>query len=487
MSHELRTPLTGIMGVHDLLRTDAGLTPAQRRLVDLAGEAGRSLLTIVNDVLDFSKVDAGQLSLERVAFDLDDLVASCCDLARGQLDGKPVALSVIRGVHPLGRVAGDPTRVRQVLLNLLTNAVKFTERGGITVDAVYHEGTGLLRMAVSDTGIGVPPDRIGALFDRFTQADASTTRRYGGTGLGLAISKRLTDLMGGRIGAEARAGGGSTFWFELPLARHEGGLAPLPGTGSEAEATGRHRLLLAEDNAVSAEVISAMLTTRGYQVTVVADGAAAVAAARHPNGFDLILMDLQMPVMDGLSAARTIRGHEDDAATARRPIVGLTANALAEDAALCLAAGMDAHVAKPVDWSRLFAVLDGLLGPGRPRDAATSAVAVDFAEVLEPARLEELSALIGRDRVTAMLVRFVDDLRARIAIVLSGGEVELSQAVHVLAATAGQFGFRELSALCTEADVQLRNGTGFDRIDELRAAADRAADAAARSGFAAAA
>ncbi len=485
MSHELRTPLTGIIGVHDLMRTDPSLSAAQRRLVDLAGEAGRSLLAIVNDVLDFSKADAGKLVLERVPFDFDDVVASCCSLVRGQVGDKPLELSVSPGPRPIGWLAGDPTRVRQILLNLLTNAVKFTERGAITVDASYCDETGLLRVEVTDTGIGIPAERVATLFERFTQADASTTRRYGGTGLGLAISKRLTDLMGGRIGAQARPSGGSSFWFELPLGRSEGRLDHRAATPRSLGPSAGQHLLLAEDNAVNAEIVAAMLTGRGYRVSIVADGAAAVSIVHDRTaGIELVLMDLQMPIMDGFSATAAIRAQEAQRGGSRLPIVGLTANALAEDADFCLAAGMDAHVAKPIDWARLFNVLDEFLAPGDRSSADQGHVVTDAAGVLEVAKLEKLAALIGRDRLGGVMVRFVEDLRVRMAAALSGDEAELSRAVHTLASSAGQLGFSELSAFCAEADAQIRSGAKFDRKDELRSAADRAAAAAARSGFA---
>lgn len=484
MSHELRTPLAGIIGVHDLLRMDPGLSPPQRRLVDLAGDAGRSLLAIVNDVLDFSKMDAGQLALESVPFDLDHLLTGCCDLARQQLNGKPVTIALDRDPGPLGRFVADPTRLRQITLNLLTNAVKFTDAGRITLTAAYREETGTLRVAITDTGIGIPPERIGSLFERFTQADTSTTRRYGGTGLGLAISKRLTDLMAGRIGAESVPTGGSTFWFELPLLRHDGGLAQAPEEPGDAPRMVERRLLLAEDNVVNAEIIEAMLATRGYTITSVPDGAVAVrAACEGTAAIDLILMDLQMPVMDGLSATAAIRTDEARSGRRRIPIVGLTANALAEDAAACLSAGMDAHVAKPIDWRALFSLLEDLLGPGAEPLVVDSTR--DRPDVLDMAKLEELSELIGRDRLGSMMERFLADLRIRLAAVLSGDRDELSGAVHVLVSTAGQLGFGELSTLCAEADRQLRSGSGFHRTEELRGAAERAASAAARSGFAA--
>ncbi len=360
MSHELRTPLTGVLGVHDLLNADRSLTEEQRRLVGIASEAGRSLLAIVNDVLDFSKIDAGQMQIEQVAFDLDAVIASCRDLAREGLQGKPVRIAVASQPAILGRFRGDPTRIRQVLLNLLTNAVKFTPRGDITLRASFSDDTGTLRIDVTDSGIGIPTDQIGSLFERFTQADTTMTRRYGGTGLGLAICKRLVELMGGCIGVDAPEKGGSNFWFELPLARHEGSVATRH-PGVIAIKTSGRRLLLAEDNAVNAEIIATTLESQGHVVTIVFDGARAEEAARQQPGFDAILMDLQMPVMDGLSATQAIRLHEVRTGLPRTPIIGLTANAMVEDAKRCLAAGMDAHVAKPVEWAILFATLGRLL------------------------------------------------------------------------------------------------------------------------------
>ena len=240
MSHELRTPLTGILGVHDLLGSDPSLSGNQRRLVGIASEAGRSLLAIVNDVLDVSKIDAGQMQIEEVAFDLDAVIASCRDLAREGLHGKPVRIVAESDPAILGRFRGDPTRIRQVLLNLLTNAVKFTPCGDITLRSVVSDQKGTLRVDVTDSGIGIANDQIGLLFERFTQVDTTMTRRYGGTGLGLAISKRLVELMGGLIGVDAPETGGSNFWFELPLARHEGSLAALaPGPMARRTSGGR--------------------------------------------------------------------------------------------------------------------------------------------------------------------------------------------------------------------------------------------------------
>ena len=481
MSHELRTPLTGVLGVHDLLGSDPSLTDNQRRLVGIASEAGRSLLAIVNDVLDFSKIDAGQMQIEEVAFDFDAVLASCRDLARESLRGKPVRIFAESDPAILGYVRGDPTKIRQVLLNLLTNAVKFTSRGDVTIRSVFSDKKGTVRIDVTDSGIGIATDQIGLLFERFTQADTTMTRRYGGTGLGLAISKRLVELMGGVIGVDAPAKGGSNFWFELPLARHEGSVAPLI-PGSLAIKTSGRRLLLAEDNAVNAEIIAAMLESRGHAVTIVPDGARAEEAARQQPCFDLILMDLQMPVMDGLTATRAIRHHEVLAGLARTPIVGLTANAMAEDAERCLAVGMDAHVAKPVEWAILFATLDRLLGADRPSSAAS--IVTRFADVLETRKLEELAGVLGRNRLIGMLTKFVEELPSRLAEAGSGGPQRLSDQMHMLVSTSGELGFHELSALCAEIVQEARGGAGFDRLADLGTAVERAIDAASRSGFA---
>ena len=482
MSHELRTPLTGILGVHDLLEADPSLSAGQRRLVGIASDAGRSLLAIVNDVLDFSKIDAGQMQVERVAFDLDAVIASCRDLARQGLQDKPVL--IVATSHPaiLGHFRGDPTRIRQVLLNLLTNAVKFTLRGDITIRAIFSDKKGTLRIDVTDSGIGVPTDQIGLLFERFTQADATMTRRYGGTGLGLAICKRLVELMGGLIGFDAPAEGGSNFWFELPLARHEGPVTPLNPDAIATKTSGR-RLLLAEDNAVNAEIIAAMLESQGHVVAIVPDGARAEEAARQQPGFDLVLMDLQMPVLDGLGATHAIRLHEKLMGRARTPIVGLTANAMAEDAERCLAAGMDAHVAKPVEWASLFATLDRLLG-STDRPSSHAGEVTRLADVLEPRKLEELAGLLGRNRLTGLLMRFVEDLPSRLALAGSGGPQALSDQMHMLVATSGELGFNELSALCAEVVQEARRGAGLDRLADLKSAGERAIEAASRSGFA---
>jgi CheY-like chemotaxis protein len=251
---------------------------------------------------------------------------------------------------------GDPSRLRQVLLNLLTNATKFTHQGSITTEVRFDPDLDTVHVAVADTGIGIDDGKLPHLFERFSQADSSTSRRFGGTGLGLAICRSLVELMGGRIGVQSRVGEGSRFWFELPLRRFDTLAQAAPRQDNTAKFRPR-RILLAEDNLINQEVISAMLKSRGHSVTMVADGASAVDIVESGTSFDLVLMDVQMPGVDGLHATAAIRRMERNERSSL-PIVGLTANAMAEDVERCLAAGMNGHVAKPIDWPTLFAAID---------------------------------------------------------------------------------------------------------------------------------
>lgn len=369
MSHELRTPLAGILGVHDLLREDATLTRDQARLVGLARESGRSLLTIVNDILDFSKIEAGHLTIEALPFSLPALIEGCRELSAETLQDRPIAFGIVIAPDVPEWVLGDPTRLRQVILNLTTNAIKFTPEGSVTLRASWlhdpaksRRSRARLRIELVDTGIGILPETLPHLFERFAQADGSTSRQYGGTGLGLTICRRLVQLMGGEIGVESRFGAGSTFWFEVPLrlAEAESAAEDRASPLLQATAGAVWRVLLAEDNAINQEIIGTVLRQKGHTVTVVEDGERAVAAALDQGPLDLVLMDVQMPGQDGLAATRAIRAREQAEGRSRLPIIALTANAMSEEIERCHAAGMDAHVAKPVDWSVLFATMERL-------------------------------------------------------------------------------------------------------------------------------
>ena len=472
MSHELRTPLTVILGIHDLLDEDPSLGPSQKRQVRMARDAGRSLHGIINDILDFSKIESGQMTIEKVRFDAVDVLESCCALMHQAALSKGIDLSMECGVDP-AHLVGDPVRLRQIVLNLVTNAVKFTERGRVTLRAT-HDDVDRLRVEVSDTGIGVADDQISLLFGRFNQADASITRRYGGTGLGLSISKRLVELMGGEIGVTSTVGEGSTFWFEIPMGVKEQPNTPavrkasIPGQGL--------RVLLAEDNIVNQEVIKAMLETRGHRVTVVGNGAEAVDALAEAAPFDVVLMDLQMPVMDGLAATRSIRERERSDGRDTLPIIGLTANAMVDDVRRCFDAGMQDHVAKPIEWPDLFAALDN------SSKSAMSEVTTATSEssILVREKIDDLAVTIGAERVAKLLAAFSKELKACLGELEAASETDLLRRSHKMASTSGQFGFLELSMMFAAVERDARDGLGWSRVAELRGCLERALCAAQR-------
>ena len=359
MSHEIRTPLNGVLGMAQALASDA-LSPVQQARVETIRQSGEGLLVILNDLLDLSKIEAGKLDLEVADFSLTPLVqgvrAAFADVA---LD-KGVALVLDTEEDTAGVYRGDPTRLRQILFNLVANALKFTETGEVRL-SVRRDGE-TLAFRVIDTGIGIPADRLARLFDRFEQADASTTRRFGGAGLGLAISRDLAAMMGGVIEVESREGRGTTFSFTVTLPRvKDEAYGVSPGTGEAPfEPGGALRVLAAEDNGVNQLVLRTLLQQVGIEPVIVGDGAAAVEAWRNQL-WDVILMDVQMPVMDGPTATRTIRALEAETGRARTPIIAVTANAMAHQVVEYGAAGMDSVVAKPIRVEDLFGALQAIL------------------------------------------------------------------------------------------------------------------------------
>jgi len=355
MSHEIRTPLNGVLGFTDLLqRTE--LTPAQRQYVDLQGEAGTALLTIINDILDFSRLDAGKVTIAPAPIELRGLIESCVEWFRPAAEKKGLKLAWnLAGDLPIW-VKADGPRLQQVLCNLLSNAIKFTRVGGVSVDVRRrdHQPERLV-VAVHDSGIGIPADKLDLLFQRFSQIDGSISREFGGTGLGLAITQRLVELMGGEISVSSVLDRGSSFLIALPL---EIAAAPSrPAQAADGDSVTAHRgirILVAEDNPVNQKLITAILAEERYQVDLVANGEEAIRAVTGER-YDLVLMDVQMPVMDGWQATREIRALAGPAREV--PILALTAHVLPDDVARCSAAGMQGHVAKPILREDLLAAI----------------------------------------------------------------------------------------------------------------------------------
>jgi PAS domain S-box-containing protein len=356
ISHEIRTPLNGVLGMAQAMAADA-LSEVQSVRLDVLRESGQALLAILNDVLDISKIEAGKLELEQAEFDLGEIVESALGAFAALAEKKGLALKLKVAPAARGRCRGDATRVRQILSNLISNALKFTESGEVAVSVARRSET--VRIEVRDTGIGIAPAGMTRLFEKFEQGDASTTRRYGGSGLGLAICRQLAEMMGGRIAATSREGAGATFVVSLELPRVAAARAARAGAGNVApeHGAGAWRILAAEDNAVNQLVLRTLLGQLGMAATIVDDGADALAAWEQ-GAWDVVLMDVQMPRMDGPTAARAIRRREAELGRPPTPILALTANAMAHQVAEYHAAGMDEVVAKPIDVAQLAAALE---------------------------------------------------------------------------------------------------------------------------------
>jgi two-component system sensor histidine kinase/response regulator len=519
MSHEIRTPMNAIIGLTHLMQRETR-SPADGERLSRVAEAAHHLLEVINDVLDLSKIESGKLVLERTAFALRPLLQRCSTLVAERARAKGLALALEHAGVP-DVLVGDPTRLLQAIVNLLSNAVKFTDAGHVRLQAEPLEVDPRrikLSFTVHDSGVGVPAHQLSLLFNPFEQADSSTTRRFGGTGLGLAITRRLAQLMGGEVGVDSQAGVGSRFWFSAWFERARPGdlLSAEPAlAGTARRDFNGARVLLAEDNLINQEVAVELLHAAGMVVDVANDGAAAVDRAASGR-YDLVLMDVQMPMLDGLEATRRIRALPGHAAT---PIIAMTANAFGDDRTTCLAAGMNDHIGKPVDPEQLYdalarwlappgevpAQIDGGEGeaplpaappppaasaaPAQPREA-TPAPAQPMAPIEGLVPTRALTYLPGHEAIyQRVLARFAAAHGAGDpplpALARDGAWQQLRAAVHALRGSLGAIGAVGLSAqaLALEQAVdgpldavdRVRQADEFDRA--LRALAGRIAAA----------
>jgi PAS domain S-box-containing protein len=459
MSHEIRTPMAGVVGLADLLLA-TNLDERQTEYAQLIQSSAVSLLRVIDDILDFSKADSGKLTFEDIAFDLGATLRQVVELLRLAAVARGTALDLHLAEDLPSWVRGDPGRLRQVLINLVGNAVKFTSGGEVRVRAEIT-GCEWIHIRVEDNGIGIPYEAQGRLFELFSQADDSTSRRFGGTGLGLAISKRIIEAMGGEIGFESAPGEGSTFWLTVHLER----TAPLVGTESSVGPPApSRRILTAEDNPVNQLVISEQLKTLGYEVTAVSNGLE-VLEALAAGTYDLVLMDCQMPQLDGYEAAARIR--QLPGGTARIPIVALTAHALQEDLDKCLAAGMDDYITKPFREESLQRKLARWLGddPDAPEKAGyEEPQPTPPEEALDPWQLESLRLLgreAGSDFVPNLIEQFrslpyLDELRRALD---RDDRLAVKGRAHALKGTSSLLGAVRLPRLCAQLESDCLEAT----------------------------
>ena len=471
MSHEIRTPLNGIIGFTGLMLDDVALAGDLRRHAEIVASSGAALLTVIDDILDFSKIEAGAIEIEEVAFAPRAVIADALSIVRGMATRKTLEIvATIDPALPEG-LLGDRARIQQILLNLLNNAVKFTASGSVTLNVRVErfDAAGIkLRLSVVDTGIGIPKAKQDRLFRRFSQADASVSRRFGGSGLGLAICKRLVELMGGEIGVFSEEGRGSNFWFTLTLPRAR---VPVLAVSAADPTVGRGGyLLLVEDVDVNQVLARALLEADGFRVDVVESGEAALEAlAGGAASYDLVLMDVQMPGMGGVAATSAIRALPG---CAKLPIVAMTANVLPEQVRSFKDAGMDDHIGKPIDRRELRAKLARWLEP-RP-DAPLLPMA---PTVLDEVTFDTIADLLGPAKTLSTLQKLVVELETRFTPASRGaeGRERFKRDAHVVTSIAGMIGFADLSRRCSNLLALELGDADFDLAAEAIVASKEAA------------
>lgn len=502
MSHEIRTPMNGVLGMVELLM-DTSLTRAQKKYVNTIKASGDSLLLIINDILDLTKMESGKLVLESTACDIGKLVRTTADIVSGQVQTKGLTLTVDTGGLAWPYVKTDPLRIRQILLNLLSNSVKFTPRGyiAVRVQTLKDEETeATIRFSVKDTGIGMDRQALDRLFEPFTQADETTTRKFGGTGLGLAISKQLVELMGGTIDCESRQGESTGFWFELKFEKiwktqamnfecsppvtvkppHAVASIAAGGTAGKTKPESSPLALVVEDNPINQEVSAGILENLGCRVTLAGNGEQAVAALEQ-QAYDIVFMDCQMPVMDGYDAARRIRAMDKKARNGGPlPVIALTAHALAGDREKCINAGMDDHLAKPFGKCQMVEILKKWLPESHSRPEISNnggeqepdaSAQNPEGEIIQIAALDLIRSVQppGADdiltKVIGIFLKEGPDRTKKISKALVDGDLEAVRShAHYMKSSSANLGAQALASLYSKVEEDVRNQASSESL-----------------------